>query len=208
MCYLLEMDGCKILLDCGWNDAMDVHLLAPLAAVAPEVDAVLVSHPDTAHLGALPYAFGALGLSCKVYATLPVHKMGMMYLYDHYLARSADSDFETFTLDDVDTAFGAFVPVRFAQHSALAGKGLGITVTAYAAGHMLGGAVWKVHKEAEDVVYAVDYNHRKEKHLNGTALEAINRPSLLITDACNAGRAPPVKSRDNDMVEVRRLARV
>jgi Cft2 family RNA processing exonuclease len=45
--------------------------------------------------------------------------------------------------------------------------GLGITVTAYAAGHTLGGAVWKVHKEAEDVVYAVDYNHRKEKHLNG-----------------------------------------
>ena len=55
-------------------------------------------HPDTAHLGALPYAFGTLGLSCKVYATLPVHKMGMMYMYDQYLARSADSDFDVFTL--------------------------------------------------------------------------------------------------------------
>ena len=41
------MDGWKILLDCGWNDAMDVELLAPLAKVAPFVDAVLVSHPDT-----------------------------------------------------------------------------------------------------------------------------------------------------------------
>ena len=55
---------------------------------------------------------------------------------------------------------------------------------------LLGGAVWKVHKEAEDVGYTVDYNHRKEKHLNGTALEALNRPSLLITDALIA-RAPP-----------------
>ena len=83
--------------------------------------------------------------------------------------------------------------MRYVQHSALGGKGVGITVTAYAAGHMLGGAVWKVHKEAEDVVYAVDYNHRKEKHLNGTALESINRPSLLITDAFNArGRGPTV----------------
>ena len=36
------MDGWKILLDCGWNDAMDVELLAPLAKVAPFVDAVLV----------------------------------------------------------------------------------------------------------------------------------------------------------------------
>ena len=58
-----------------------------------------------------------------VYATLPVHKMGMMYMYDHYLARSADSEFDLFTLDDVDTAFGAFVPVRYVQHSALGGNG-------------------------------------------------------------------------------------
>jgi hypothetical protein len=60
------MDGCKILLDCGWNDGMNVDMLAPLAAIAPSIDAVLVSHPDTLHLGALPYAFGKLGLDCKV----------------------------------------------------------------------------------------------------------------------------------------------
>ena len=67
--------------------------------------------------------------------------MGMMFMYDQFLARAADADFELFTLDDVDTAFGAFVPVRYVQHSALGGRGAGITVTAYAAGHMLGGAV-------------------------------------------------------------------
>ena len=76
LCYLLEMDGCNILLDCGWNDRLSVEMLAPLARVAPTIDAVLVSHPDTEHLGALPYAFGSLGMRCKVYATLPVHKMG------------------------------------------------------------------------------------------------------------------------------------
>ena len=195
------MDGCNILLDCGWNDAMDVELLAPLAAIAPSIDAVLVSHPDTAHLGALPYAFGTLGLNCKVYATLPVHKMGLMYMYDQYLARHADDDFDVFTLDHVDQAFSAFVPVRYVQHSALTGRGEGITVTPYAAGHMLGGAVWKVQKETEDVVYAVDYNHRKEKHLNGTALESINRPSLLITDAFNAQGLAPAKTRDADMLD-------
>ena len=113
------MDGYKILLDCGWNDHLDVAMLAPLAEVAPSVDAVLVSHPDTAHLGALPYAFGKLGMRCKVYATLPVHKMGMMFMYDQYLARHNDGDFDLFSLDDVDAAFGAFVPVRYAQHSTL-----------------------------------------------------------------------------------------
>ena len=34
--------------------------------------------------------------------------------------------------------------------------------------------------------YAVDYNHKKEKHLNGSVLETLTRPTLLITDAYNA----------------------
>ena len=38
----------------------------------------------------------------------------------------------------------------------------------------------------EDIVYAVDYNHKRERHLNGCVLESISRPALLITDAFNA----------------------
>jgi len=38
----------------------------------------------------------------------------------------------------------------------------------------------------EDIVYAVDYNHKKERHLNGCDIERLSRPSLLITDAFNA----------------------
>lgn len=230
MCYLLTMDGRQILLDCGWDDRMDVGSLEPLKNIAPQIDAVLISHPDTKHLGALPYAFGTLGLQCKVYATLPVHKMGMMFMYDQFLSRRNQSEFTLFSLDDVDKAFGAFVPVRYTQHSNLdftdrlgfegespnnpnnhgsepsspgnpKQSGSAITVTAYAAGHTLGGAVWKIHKDVQDIVYAVDFNHRREKHLNGTALDSINRPSLLITDAFNAQGTPHAKSRDDDLMK-------
>lgn len=51
---------------------------------------------------------------------------------------------------------------------------------------MLGGTVWKIVKDGEeDIIYAVDYNHKKERHLNGCELDKIQRPSLLITDAYN-----------------------
>jgi Cft2 family RNA processing exonuclease len=30
ICYLLVIDDCKILLDCGWNDFFDTNLLKPL----------------------------------------------------------------------------------------------------------------------------------------------------------------------------------
>jgi hypothetical protein len=35
-------------------------------------------------------------------------------------------------------------------------------------------------------VYAEDFNHKKERHLNGCELEKMQRPSLLITDYYNA----------------------
>jgi cleavage and polyadenylation specificity factor subunit 2 len=29
---------------------------------------------------------------------------------------------------------------------------------------MIGGTVWKITKETEEIVYAVDYNHKKERY--------------------------------------------
>jgi len=39
-----------------------------------------------------------------------------------------------------------------------------IEITPYAAGHMIGGTIWKIKKETEEIVYAVDYNHKKERY--------------------------------------------
>ncbi|CAG8500288.1 3142_t:CDS:2 [Acaulospora colombiana] len=75
----------------------------------------------------------------------------------------------------------------------ISGKCKGITITAYAAGHTIGGTIWKIKKDNEEIVYAVDYNHKKERHLDGTVLhingvvlDALSRPSLMITDAYNS----------------------
>eukprot|EP01135_Chromosphaera_perkinsii_P000762 Nk52_evm50s151 gene=Nk52_evmTU50s151 len=91
--------------------------------------------------------------------------------------------------------------LKYAQKTGLLGKCLGITITPYAAGHMLGGTVWKIEKETEEIVYAVDFNHRKERHLNGSVLESLERPTLLITDALNAKvEAAPRRQTDQDLV--------
>ena len=51
-----------------------------------------------------------------------------------------------------------------------------MAITPVAAGHMIGGAMWKIGKEGEeDIVYAVDVNHKKERHLNGADVEKITR---------------------------------
>lgn len=186
-CYLLEVDEFNFLLDIGWDEKFDMVFIQNLKKVIPKIDALLLSYPDSPHLGALPYAVGKLGLSCPIYATVPVYKMGQMFLYDVYQARHNIEEFDLFTLDEVDASFEKITQLKYSQSVQLKGKGQGLTITPLPAGHMLGGTVWRIVKDGEeDIVYAVDYNHKKERHLNGFDIERISKPSLLITDAFNA----------------------
>ncbi|KAJ3117390.1 cleavage and polyadenylation specificity factor subunit 2 [Phlyctochytrium bullatum] len=114
--------------------------------------------------------------------------MPCMLLYDAVQSCKACKEFTAFTIQDVDTAFAKVVPVRYSQPLALSGKCKGIIISAYNAGHSLGGSIWKIRKDTDEVVYAVDFNHMKERHLSkGTILsDVMSRPSILITDCLNA----------------------
>ncbi|KAG0034806.1 cleavage and polyadenylation specificity factor subunit 2 [Podila clonocystis] len=202
LCYLLEIDEAKIMLDCGWNDAFNVDDLRQLKRVAKDVDACLLSHATLHHLGALAYAKSYLGLRAQTYATFPVMDMGRLSLYDIWQSKRSTEDFKTFNLEDIDQAFEAITCLRYHQPTALTGKCKGITITAYAAGHTVGGTVWKISKDTESILYAVDYNHRKDKHLDptvlfsrdGTTPNDFRLPSLMITDAFNAGETHPSRA--------------
>ena len=92
-------------MDCGWDPKFSTNITEELKKHVHKIDAVLLSYPDNLHLGALPYAVGKLGLSCPIFATVPVYKMGQMFLYDLYQSRHNMEDFDLFTLDEVDRAF-------------------------------------------------------------------------------------------------------
>ncbi|CAH1111258.1 unnamed protein product [Psylliodes chrysocephalus] len=186
-CYLLQVDDVRILLDCGWDEKFDMEFIKEIKRHIHTIDAVLISYPDNYHLGALPYVVGKLGLNCPIYSTIPVYKMGQMFMYDLYQSQYNMKEFCIFSLDDVDVTFEKFIQLKYNQTMPLKGKGYGLTVTPLPAGHMIGGTIWKIQKVGEeDIVYCNDFNHKKERHLNGCELEKLQRPSLLITDAFNA----------------------
>uniref|UniRef100_A0A8C6WDZ0 Cleavage and polyadenylation specificity factor subunit 2 n=1 Tax=Neogobius melanostomus TaxID=47308 RepID=A0A8C6WDZ0_9GOBI len=202
LCYLLQVDEFRFLLDCGWDENFSMDIIDAMKRYVHQVDAVLLSHPDPIHLGALPYAVGKLGLNCTIYATIPVYKMGQMFMYDLYQSRNNSEDFTLFTLDDVDSAFDKIQQLKYSQIVNLKGKGHGLSITPLPAGHMIGGTIWKIVKDGEEeIVYAVDFNHKREIHLNGCTLESISRPSLLITDSFNASYVQPRrKQRDEQLL--------
>jgi len=201
-CYLLNVDGFHILLDCGWDSKFSMKHMQELEKVAGKIDAILLSYPDQLHIGALPYLIGHFGINCPIYATMPVHKMGQMFLYDTYQSFQNVEDFSYYTLDEVDIAFEKINQLKYNQSVSLRGKGEGIVITPLPAGHMIGGTIWKIVKDGEeDIIYAVDYNHKKERHLNGCELDRISRPSLLITDALNATyQQPKRRQRDEQLM--------
>ncbi|KAJ1344536.1 hypothetical protein BSLG_000060 [Batrachochytrium salamandrivorans] len=199
LCYLLEIDEAKLLLDCGWTETLDMAQLSALEKVARQVDAVLLTHADLDHIGAFPYASQHLGLSCSVFATTPVHDMGSACMHDFVQSKLDQEEFVLFSHEDVDNAFKKTTVLRYSQPSSLTAQ---VTLLVVPYGRS---------KDTEEIVYAVDYNHRKERHLNGTVLlntDALIRPTLLITDSLNILTPDPTPRKQRDAALIESIATV
>ncbi|KAJ1500269.1 hypothetical protein HMI55_004067 [Coelomomyces lativittatus] len=74
------------------------------------------------------------------------------------------------------------------------------------AGHTVGGTIWKLKKNTEEIVYAMDLHHRKERHLAPSVLFSsgsappILRPTVLVL-GCRFTQPVPMKVRDAQFLE-------
>ncbi|KAI6003688.1 beta-lactamase-like protein [Pisolithus albus] len=116
------------------------------------------------------------------------------------------------TVQEVHEAYDSVNTLRYSQPTHLQGKCQGITIIPFAAGHSLGGTIWKIRSPSVGtIVYAVNMNHMKERHLDGTVLfrpsaggifEPLARPDLFITDADRANvTTPRRKDRDAALID-------
>uniref|UniRef100_A0AC35U3G7 Cleavage and polyadenylation specificity factor subunit 2 n=1 Tax=Rhabditophanes sp. KR3021 TaxID=114890 RepID=A0AC35U3G7_9BILA len=201
--YFLEVDDYLFLLDCGWDNRFDMKYIDLIKARADKISAILISYQDIAHIGALPYLMTKCNLTCPVYATVPVCKMGLMFLYDWLASHKSVSDFNLFELEDIDATFERIMPVKYSQIITL-DVDKWLSVQALPAGHMIGGAYWKISRMGdEDIVYAVDFNNKKDTHLNKANFTNIIRPHILITDAICADQQH-VRKKDRDSVMIQK----
>ncbi|ORY31385.1 beta-lactamase-like protein [Naematelia encephala] len=82
VCYLLELDEARILLDMGQRDYRASSMQdrweyeEKVRELAPTLDLVLLSHSPTTYLSLYPYARAHWGLTCPVYGTQPTVEMG------------------------------------------------------------------------------------------------------------------------------------
>lgn len=79
-----EADLLRSAIMCGaeWEGRPGVCFTRTLVicrSIIPRLSAVLISHADIEHVGALPYLVAQFGLSCPVYMTFPVFRMGQVW---------------------------------------------------------------------------------------------------------------------------------
>ncbi|RAL62027.1 hypothetical protein DID88_002515 [Monilinia fructigena] len=198
---LLELDGgLKVLIDVGWDETFDVEKLRELEKQIPTLSLVLLTHATVPHIAAYAHCCKHFPLFTRipVYATHPVIALGRTLLQDLYsstpLASTVIPTTSSFLLqpptkEEINYYFSLVRPLKYSQpHQPLNG----VTITAYNAGHSLGGTIWHIQHGLESIVYAVDWNQARENVLAGAAwlggagaggaevIEQLRKPTALI----------------------------
>ena len=116
------------------------------------------------------------------------------------------------TADEITSYFALINPLRYSQpHQPIPSPSSpplnGLTITAYNAGHSLGGTIWHIQHGMESVVYAVDWNLTRENVIGGAAwlgggigggsevIEQLRKPTALVCSSRGVERTSQATSR-------------
>ena len=230
--------GVKILVDVGWDDSFDSSKLQELEKQVSTLSIVLLTHATIEHIGAYAHCCkhipGFSRIPC--YATTPVVNLGRTLMLDIYgssaqAASTIPKDgiyssiafsgpdgspnllLQAPTAEEIGSYFSLINPLKYSQPhqpipSPFSPPLSGLTITAYSAGHSLGGTIWHIQHGLESIVYAADWNLGRENFFPGAAwlgasdggevLEALHRPTVLICSSRGVERLDALPRRDRD----------
>ncbi|KAI9676822.1 MAG: hypothetical protein M1817_006661 [Caeruleum heppii] len=130
------------------------------------------------------------------------------------------------TSDEIGTYFSLIHPLKYSQPHQPLGSAFtpplnGLSITAYNAGHTLGGTIWHIQHGMESIVYAVEWNQARENVLAGAAwlggagaggaevIEQLRKPTALICSSRGAEQVALTggrKKRDDMLLDMIRAA--
>ena len=120
-----------------------------------------------------------------------------MFFYDFFESHNNYSKFELYDLDDIDAAFSQIRQLKFLESFAL-GPSEELKIIPEPAGHMIGGAMWRIKQSnGENIVYAPTYNHKSDLHIDGGTLGSIDyKISALITNLVHYEQSEAFKTQN------------
>jgi len=175
-CHLIEVDGLRLLLDCGFfqggRQREDLNR-QPFPFDPKSVDAVLLSHAHLDHCGRLPLLVDR-GFSGKILCTPPTADIVKLILADSariqmneaaYRARKAERQGKTvepplYDMDDVMRSIELFRPITGYRHEIKLNDH--VSAVFHDAGHILGSAVIELRTSNGVLLFSGDLGNRHQ----------------------------------------------
>lgn len=181
-CYLINLDGKNILLDCGIRMSSTKDNLPDFRLIQEHggVDAIIISHAHLDHTGALPI-ISRMYPQAKIYMTHATKDLTRVLLYDSLKIMERESEIpiyaENHVKDMLDrvlcyTPGYTFTPFSDSQ----------IKVTLYPAGHILGAASVYITSEEGSVFYSGDFSGFRQNTIEGAFIPKL-RPDVAIFES-------------------------
>lgn len=156
--YLLELNGAKILIDCGLQQGthfLERQNFEPFAYDPKEISAVLITHAHIDHTGLLPKLVKQ-GFRGKVYSTPPTKGFAELLLLDseHVLLEDAEKFKKPalYGVREIEELMARWEGVEYHKPFNLHGA----TFTFYNAGHILGSAFILIENKGRRFIFSGD----------------------------------------------------
>lgn len=182
VCSLLEINSVKILLDCGWDEKFDLSTIQTLSDHASSINAILLSHSDMEHCGALLYLYSSWNCNADIYLSTPGEICLRAFLEDiteyrsteNLVNRESSDDLgQLFSPDNLKQIYSHLRPMSFGQRLYIAST---IYVVPHFTENRFDGSVWEICFDSERVIYEMYVDPLANLSLTSSNV------SLLITD--------------------------
>lgn len=175
-CTLIEVNGKRILVDCGMEQGIDIFENIEIPVAPSEIDAVVVTHAHIDHSGKLPFLV-AQGYKGPIYSTEATrHLCGIMLMDSAHIQefeaqwrnrkgrRAGDEDFvPLYTTEDAQNTMKLFSTSGYDKDVQIFD---GVTIRYIDAGHLLGSSyvLFTLREDGEErsILFSGDIgNHEK-----------------------------------------------
>ncbi|MEI7864194.1 MAG: MBL fold metallo-hydrolase [Chthoniobacterales bacterium] len=213
--YLLEADGCRIMLDAG------MHPRAAGSAATPDFaalggkgfDALILTHAHQDHVGCLPLAM-RLCPNAPVFMTEATAAIADVMLHNsvNVMMRQREElslpEYPLFSHREIERIASEWrvvsLQTRFDLSSERAAEGSGVTCELFDAGHILGSAGVSLRAEGRRIFYTGDVNFEDQTLMRGARFPEENIDVLIMETTRGDSPSPEGFTRKSE--EARFLA--
>jgi uncharacterized protein len=180
-CMLLELQGKRILLDCGIRQGSSKDILPDFRTIQERggVDAIVISHAHMDHTGSLPVISKEYP-SARIYMNNMTRDLVKVLLYDSLkIMNSREAEIPLYVERDVEDMLNRVFVINYQRQFEILE---GIKLSFYQAGHIAGASAVYLSSEEGSLFYSGDFSVFPQRTIEGAKIPKL-RPDMAIFES-------------------------